>query len=276
MAARVLLLAVACCLLAAPAAAQPWWRGGGGRRGGGLLGTQEQAQATATAVTLQSAPQPQPALVEPQEPAALAEPVEPPSLPAQPTTPLPAAEPSEAVELLPPAEAPAETPPAVCSMLEVLRAAPNATLFLEAANATGLARCAPAQPPILRSLLARARVQAHTPTQHSCTRSSAPLCRLLADPNFQATLFVPTNRAWTSLLRVLGRTQQQLLAADAPSQEALAETVEVSSEQPEQGRWVVISGCQRIPALPPLGDMTASAAPHLHLPTAASPRTSTT
>ena len=142
MAARVLLLIIAGCLLAAPADAQPWRRGSGGRRGAGLDAA-AQAQAAVTAVTLQSMPQPQPALVEPQQPAAPLEPIDPPAQP--PAVPLPATEPAAsggggAVELVPPAEMP---PAPVCNLLEVLRAAPNATLFMEAASATGLTQCVP-------------------------------------------------------------------------------------------------------------------------------------
>lgn len=67
------------------------------------------------------------------------------------------------------------------------------------------------------------------PAAYCPTIVHLPRCRLLADPNFQATLFVPTNRAWASLLRVLGRSREQLLAADPAARQALTQTVEARS-----------------------------------------------
>jgi hypothetical protein len=55
-------------------------------------------------------------------------------------------------------------------------------------------------------------------------------CSLLDDPLLQATVFVPGDRAWASLLRVLGWTRDHLLN-DQSSRDALRMVLQV-------GGWV--------------------------------------
>ena len=53
-------------------------------------------------------------------------------------------------------------------------------------------------------------------------------CSLLADPSLQATVFVPADRAWGSLLRVLGWPRDRLLH-DQTSRDALRTVLQVGA-----------------------------------------------
>ena len=58
-------------------------------------------------------------------------------------------------------------------------------------------------------------------------------CSLLADPSLQATVFVPGDRAWASLLRVLGWTRDRLLN-DQSSRDALRTVLQVGGGSTRQ------------------------------------------